>query len=284
MKIFNVLKYRLRGESEPLVQREFTRLRRELESGPRYTKKAVKFLDYQIDIVDNISFIWQFRDIFVEEVYRFAGPEEAPLIYDCGANVGVSCLYFKALFPRARIKAFEADPKIADMLAKNLALNGYDDIEVFKKAVWITDGPIDFGCDGADSGSIHLDTGKIKVDALRLRDLIIQEEKVAFLKLDIEGAETDVLIDCADVLERIDHLYFEYHSWPNLEQLLDVLLNILSVNNFRYYITPIAPRKSPFVNHSQNGTMDQQLHVFAYHRRTQANPAPDDRRLTTPIC
>ena len=284
MKIFDALKSRLRKGSEPLVQREFSRLRRELEDGPRFCKTAIEFLDYKIDIVDNISFIWQFRDIFVDELYLFDGPYEDPLIYDCGANVGVSCLYFKTIFPRARIKAFEADPAIADVLEKNLAMNGFDDIEVVKKVVWVTDGVVNFGCEGADGGSIHLETEKIKLPALRLRDLILKEETVAFLKLDIEGAETDVLIDCAKVLERIDHLYFEYHSLTNLEQRLDELLNILSVNGFRYHISSIASRKCPFVNPPRNGSMDMQLNVFAYRQGAQVNPPPAANLLTIPIC
>lgn len=267
MKIFDALKYRLGKGSESLVQREFNRLRKELEEGPRFCKKTVDFLNYRIDIVDNISFIWQFRNIFVDEVYLFDGPYEDPLIYDCGANVGVSCLYFKSIFPDARIKAFEADPIIADVLEKNLAMNGFDDIEVVKKAVWIIDGAVNFGCQGADSGSIHGDTGIIKIEALRLRDMIVKEETVAFLKMDIEGAETEVLNDCADVLERIDHLFFEYHSWTKLEQRLDMLLNILKVNGFRYHISSIAPRKRPFVNHPGIDSMDLQLNVFAYRKQ-----------------
>jgi FkbM family methyltransferase len=266
MKIFDALKSRLHKGSESLVQREFNRLRRELEDGPRFCKRTVDFLDYRIDIVDNISFIWQFRDIFVDEVYLFNGPFEDPLIYDCGANVGLSCLYFKRIFPCARIKAFEADPAVADVLQKNLFMNGLDDIEVVKKAVWVFDGAVNFGCQGADSGSIYLETGKIKVDALRLRDWLLKEETVAFLKLDIEGAETDVLIDCADVLERINQVFFEYHSWSNLEQRLNILLNVLSVNGFRYHLSSIAPRKRPFVNHPVNGSMDLQLNVFAYRK------------------
>jgi len=49
----------------------------------------------------------------------------------------MSCLYFKILYPKARIKAFEADPIIADVLKLNLARNGINARRHTKKA---------FGC------------------------------------------------------------------------------------------------------------------------------------------
>jgi uncharacterized protein YfeS len=39
-------------------------------------------------VPDALSFIWQFKEIFVEEYYRFEAKSESPVIYDCGANVG----------------------------------------------------------------------------------------------------------------------------------------------------------------------------------------------------
>ena len=84
---------------------------------PRYSRIRIKFLNYNITLVDSLSFIWQFQEIFVDEIYKFNSRNNSPVIFDCGANVGTSCLYFKRIFPNSVIKAFEADPEIAKVLS-----------------------------------------------------------------------------------------------------------------------------------------------------------------------
>jgi hypothetical protein len=88
----------------------------------RYEKvDDVKFLKFSFDIPDLPSFVWQFKEIFVDEIYKFNSENKEPIIFDCGANVGTSCLYFKQLFPNGKIKAFEADPMIANVLLIKLS-------------------------------------------------------------------------------------------------------------------------------------------------------------------
>src|SRR6478672_5618518 len=48
------------------------------------------------------------NEIFIEEVYKQSLPPN-PYIIDCGANIGLSVIYLKQMFPDARIIAFEPD-------------------------------------------------------------------------------------------------------------------------------------------------------------------------------
>jgi FkbM family methyltransferase len=217
--------------------------------------------------VDNISFLWQFKDIFIDETYRFNSSRENPIIYDCGANIGVSCLYFKRLFPHSRIKAFEADPDIAVILEKNMFINGFSDIEIINKAVWIQDSTIRFGCQGADAGSIYMETNCREIEAVRLRNLLLQEKEIDLLKIDIEGAEAEVINDCDDALDRVLHLFIEYHSWKKNEQKLDEILRILRIHHFRYHLSSITARKQPFVNTSTEAALDLQANIFAWREK-----------------
>ncbi|MCZ6702618.1 MAG: FkbM family methyltransferase, partial [Ignavibacteria bacterium] len=82
----------------------------------RYEEKKMNFLNYNIRVPDALSFIWQFKEIFVDEYYKFESELTEPVIYDCGSNIGMSCIYFKRIFPGAKVKAFEADPKISKYL------------------------------------------------------------------------------------------------------------------------------------------------------------------------
>ena len=48
--------------------------------------------------IDNESFINQYIEIFTNEILYFESEEKAPLIIDCGSNIGVSISFFKILF------------------------------------------------------------------------------------------------------------------------------------------------------------------------------------------
>lgn len=243
--------------------REFYRLYDKWGEYDRYKRvDNVKFLNFTVDVPDLPSFIWQFKEIFVDEIYKFNAHDETPIIYDCGANIGMSCLYFKKVYPNAKIKAFEADPVIADILKTNLSKNGIHDVEIINKAVWIDYDGIEFGSEGADGGSIYINGNKIKVESIRLKDLLERETNVDLLKIDIEGAEYAVLKDCMNSLYMVKYIFVEYHSWNKEVQKLGEILNILEKNGFRYYIENLSKRKYPFINYAKEQNMDLQLNIF----------------------
>jgi len=232
----------------------------------RHQTEKVNFLSYKITVPDCLSFIWQFKEIFTDESYKFKSDNLTPVIYDCGANIGISCLFFKSIFPKARIKAFEADPKIAEILSKNLNENNIKDIELFPAAVWINNNGIEFGLEGADASSIYSNKNKVKVNSVRLKELIETEQQIDMLKIDIEGAETEVLKDCKSSLGNVKNIFIEYHSFINKQQTLDEILQILNSSGFRYFIKQEADRKRPFLNriNKNNPEMDLQINIFGY--------------------
>jgi FkbM family methyltransferase len=245
-------------------QREFMRLVFLYGDKKRYEKTVVKFLNYKFHVADCLSFIWQFKEIFVDEAYKFETKNVEPVIYDCGANIGLSCLYLKNIFPDSRIKAFEADPNIAKILSSNL--NDLKKVEVINKAVWINDEGVEISLEGADAASIYGSKNKVKVDSVSLNKLIENEEKIDMLKVDIEGAEVDVIKDCKESLHKVENIFIEYHSFLNYPQDLDSILKILKEKNFRYFIKQPADRNSPLLNRFNKNypEMDLQLNIFAY--------------------
>jgi len=248
--------------------REFYRLYDKWGNYKRYIKvQDVKFLSYSFDVPDLPSFVWQFKELFVDELYKFKTTSKKPIIYDCGANIGMSCLYFKKLYPDVKIKAFEADPKIAKVLENNLAVNSVlDGVEIINSAVWIDDKGVEFSSEGADGGSIYGDSNKIKMNSIRLKEYLEKEKKIDMLKIDIEGAEYEVLKDCKDSLGNVQNLFVEYHSWNNSDQKLSEILEVFEQNGFRYYVESLTKRKYPFVNKGEKENMDLQLNIFAARR------------------
>lgn len=179
-----------------------------------------------------------------------------------GQILGQVVYILNSFFPNAKIKAFEADPMIADVLKSNLAKNGISDVEIINKAVWVDDSGIEFGREGAYGGSIIASGNKIKVDSIRLKEYLEQEQEIDLLKIDIEGAEYEVLKDCANSLSNVKKIFVEYHSWNSSSQKLSEILKVLEINNFRYYIDNISKRKQPFINHAKEQNMDLQLNIF----------------------
>lgn len=265
MKLF--FKLIFRGFNKFLTnsnQREFMRLVFLYGDKPRYWKEEIKFLAYKFQVPDCLSFIWQFHEIFVEESYKFESETAEPVIYDCGANIGLSCLYFKKIFPKSKIKAFEADPNIAELLSSNI--KNIKDIEVINKAIWVNNDGIEISLEGADAASIYGSENKVRVDSISLNKLMEDEERIEMLKIDIEGAESDVIIDCKENLNKVKHIFIEYHSFLNHSQELEFILKILKEKNFRYFIKQPADRDTPLINRTNKNypEMDLQLNIFAY--------------------
>jgi hypothetical protein len=70
---------------------------------------TVDLMDYTISFCGRASFLYLFEEIFAKASYLFHSDTDRPL--DCGSNIGMSVLFFKKLYPAARITAFEPDPR-----------------------------------------------------------------------------------------------------------------------------------------------------------------------------
>ncbi|MFL5752712.1 MAG: FkbM family methyltransferase [Bacteroidia bacterium] len=255
---------RIMNRLRPPQPSEAQQLISEAMAFPRYREHSFQFGHYTLKVSDFISVAYQLKEYFEDQRLKFAPSSPQPVILDCGANVGVSVLYFKSIFPAARITAFEPDPLIFRYLNENLRQNMVDGVELVNKAVWTDDNGIEFGSEGADGGSVYFEGNKTRLPSLRLKTLMEKEEEIDLLKMDIEGAEVEVITDCAEQLKKVKYLFVEYHSWISNPQQLDLLLSTLTQNKFRYAIHSIGHQSSsPFSGtNSQNG-MDIQLDIYA---------------------
>ena len=71
-----------------------------------------------------------FKEIFADACYFFRTETETPTIFDCGSNIGMSILFFKKLYPKARITGFEPDRVTFETLQKNVVGNALSDVTV----------------------------------------------------------------------------------------------------------------------------------------------------------
>jgi FkbM family methyltransferase len=232
---------------------------------PRYVETTTNLMGFKATIPDGPSFIAGWSEIFQNRIYDFSTNNRSPRILDCGANVGLSCLFFKQRFPDCKITAFEPDPKIFAYLSRFVASAKLPAVELVPKGVWSSATSLRFSSEGSDAGRICIGAraaNVIEIQTVRLRDYLC--EPIDFLKIDIEGAETEVIVDCADSLDYVSRLFVEYHSFIAQPQTLDHILTVLRHAGFRIQIHQVFKAENPFLGIPEHLGMDLQLNVFAY--------------------
>ena len=204
--------------------------------------KAVRLLDFDVLINRGPTPHDLYEDIFVNHVYDFEAERSDPLILDCGSNIGISVLYYKHRYPKARIIGFEPDPTILDYLQENIARNHLTDVQVVNAALASNPGTITLN---SDSGAAsHLTAYKpedasewttFEVPCVRLSDYLT--EPVDFMKMNIEGAEYEVLSECEPRIGQIREMSIEYHRLPGVPCTLHDILDLLHRNGFTYTVS-----------------------------------------------
>jgi FkbM family methyltransferase len=239
-------------------------------------KKIIKHQDDQVEKVHNFKnfsvrykrpyeFLHTYNDLFEKELYRFKTDSAQPLIIDCGANIGLSVLYFKQLYPKAHILVFEPDENNFDLLSKNCIANGLKDVELYKEAVWIEDGFISFAAKQSEASHILESDEGLQVKSRRLTHLLQAHLKIHFLKMDIEGAEYKVVQDAASALHKVDNFFLEYHGKAEETGKLADIVTILKEAGFSVYIKSAADNLLfPFAQKSTGTLYDVQLNLFCY--------------------
>jgi FkbM family methyltransferase len=234
---------------------------------PRYTKINILNDEVIIEIPDAISYYYAYKEIYEKGIYRFTSNKKNPRIIDCGANIGLSVLFFKKLFPEAAITAFEADPKIYTYLKNNINAFGHQDVLLIQKAISNQKGEALFLSEGADAGRLLMEF-EDELDGIRIPCITLDEildQEVDFLKIDIEGAETDVIIESKN-LNKVKNMFVEYHSFSSKAQCLHNLLAKISDEGFRYHITTVFSSKNPFLSTDNYLGMDLQLNISCVRR------------------
>lgn len=237
---------------------------RKIKNLPNHTFQTIKLFGANFSFVSRDEFLHSLKEIFIEEIYK-QQLNSRPYIIDCGANIGLSVLYLKRLFPDAKIIAFEPDETNFDLLKKNLGSFESGDIELRKEAIWKENTQLNFVSSGSlmskiEEKALHKNT--ITVRATRLKDLMVQN--IDFLKIDIEGAEYQVLKDIEDSLHFVNNMFIEYHGTFEQNDELNEIFQMISEKGFKCYIKhAIDKHPVPFVR-KQSIDYDIQLNIFCF--------------------
>ena len=186
-----------------------------------------------------------YREVFAEREYWFSCDHARPVILDCGSNIGMAILFFKALYPGAEITAFEPAPWACSAIEETIRANDLRDVTLHNAALAEEDGALELFHDPSHPGSAVMSVYRermpgetVRVAAVRLSRFVTKP--VDFLKLDVEGSELPVLRDLASsgAIGQVRQMVIEFHHHmsPTVDNLSECL-SILERHGFGYQLT-----------------------------------------------
>jgi FkbM family methyltransferase len=237
------------------------RILQALKRKPRFVPGKIKLNNFIWQYCDAPSFAWQYDEIFKRGIYKFLSDKAAPRIIDCGANVGTGVVYFSNLFRNAHITGFEPDTTVFECLKLNCSTLKNPRIDLQNKAVYSHSGHLKFSSQGADGGKVS-EAGNAVVECVRLKDYL--NEPIDFLKIDIEGAETEVINDCAEQLKNVKAVFIEYHGTEQGPDSLHEILTHLSNAGLHYVVESVTiQHEQPFVKRNNFAGFHNLVNIYA---------------------
>ena len=169
------------------------------------------------------------------------------ILLDVGANIGYFTLLMAKLSgPSGKVFSFEPEDKNFKILEKNVKINNYQNVVLEKKGVSDRNGINKFFLSSKNTGmhslqKIRDDVKEVKIDVIKLDDYFSAldlAEKISLIKIDVEGAEFQVLKGMKTILKNKNlKLLIEFipeHLKKHGTNPGDVL-KILEDNNFKIY-------------------------------------------------
>jgi FkbM family methyltransferase len=202
--------------------------------------QSTKLGKYEIYYENSDEFYELKKEIFSENCYYIELEKDDPVIVDAGAHIGMATLYYKMLFPQARIIAFEPVPYNFHILEKNIHENQLENVELYQAVVAPKSGmlriqePIGEGAWRSGAGIIPKgwkgiqDNQEIKVEAIGIQE--IMHDKIDIFKMDIEGMEYEVIRNAGPLIRNVKNWIIEVH--PRKDHRIEEIQKTLQQNGF----------------------------------------------------
>lgn len=168
----------------------------------------------------DVATFWQ---IFYRDVYPVG--KDYRLVVDAGANIGAFSLFALTQAPEARLIAIEPAPDSCQRIRALLEEHGVAQrCTLYETALGANQGETTIQL---NAGSQFRRTGVAghAVSMRTLESLIPPDATVDLLKIDVEGAEYDIVATAGNrLLHRIERIIMEYHPVAPAENAVNPLL------------------------------------------------------------
>jgi FkbM family methyltransferase len=211
---------------------------------PRLLKVSVREHDYEY-----YCRLDDFMPCREAEIAHLFCPKEGDIVVDVGAHIGrYTIVASKMVGPRGKVITIEAHPDNYEILNQNIELNKLNNVIALNYAVHSEETMVRLYEPGQEEGFTIYNTimtdrttsnnqKYIEVKAKTLDSLLLENgiKEVNWIKIDVEGAEYEVLRGATDLLSssKDTSLLIEIHNLgANHRNLYEPIIELLKINNF----------------------------------------------------
>jgi FkbM family methyltransferase len=183
-----------------------------------------------------------------DEIIEHFTPKQGDIVVDIGAHIGrYTIIASKRVATNGKVVAIEASPSNFEMLNRNIKLNQLTNTISLNHAVYSKETKIKLYLPGEESGNTiyntiisdraHNEEKFVEVNANTL-DYLLQSKgikQVNWIKIDVEGAEFEVLKGASNVLSNSKDiaLLIEVHNLSGGSTLYKPIIEFLNLYNFK---------------------------------------------------
>ena len=177
-------------------------------TGNNRIKFNLKTMDGLIYGDGNTAMFSTFKEVYIENNYE-TDLENVKYILDLGANIGLASKYLSNRYPNAIVFAVEPFEENFEFLSKNITNN----VMPIKKAIWSKVTTLGLEKDICTPSNKINDSVKGNYLTTTISEIMKENHIKEFdiVKIDIEGAEKEILLNNNDWLNKTNYLMMEYH-------------------------------------------------------------------------
>jgi FkbM family methyltransferase len=185
-----------------------------------------------------------------DEIIEHFTPKQGDIVVDIGAHMGhYTIIASKRVGTNGKVVAIEANPGNFELLNRNIRLNQLANVVSLNHAVYSKETKLRLYTPGEESGHTIYNTlisdratneeKFVEVNANMLDYLLqskgIRQEQVNWIKIDVEGAEFEVLKGATDILSKSKDiaLLIEIHNLKDSVNLYRPIVEFLELYNFK---------------------------------------------------
>ena len=161
------------------------------------------------------------NETWIENVYRIHQGQffGGGVFVDVGANIGAVSLFVDSFNKdreddnKIKVYAVEPEPNNLYLLNQNIQNNPTENITIVSNAIWHEEAMVSISNRGGNSSIVDTEEDSSEVLAITLETLFSTYDikEVDVMKIDIEGAEFDLIINTpAETLAKINRLVLEF--------------------------------------------------------------------------
>jgi FkbM family methyltransferase len=179
------------------------------------------------------------------EILQSLPPEG--VFFDVGANIGLFTYFVSRYFPQARVFSFEPNPRLFECLTQTRSHNHLSNVILTQACLGDRSGEIELHLHDQNSGGhttrrdqigAHETSKSIEVKILPLDEVVKAQklERLNVIKIDVQGAEWDVLKGACESIKRFQPkvvIELDNQELVQKRHLLTAYFGSLSLDHYR---------------------------------------------------